>query len=88
MNSTAPDPYKITVKIKRGDGRGEPHNPDPWIICQISVETKALLQKWEEELSALDPLMTQGRLLDYLVALVEKRIGTKITPATVKREKP
>lgn len=81
---TCPDPYGVKVKVSRGDGRGAPRGDSNRILlpgCRVSPETAARLDQWQNDLAKIDPKMNQGRLLDWVVDLVAKRIDGAVLQA-------
>lgn len=68
----------MTTKPKR---RGRPplkHKKLPHPLCLVSRKTSITLNRWRRMLTAVEPSITRGRMLDRLVELSEGRMEESI----------
>jgi hypothetical protein len=74
----------IKIRISRNGKGGRPRDGDDArkpFHCRVSAETGAQMEAWLDDLQAIDPGMGLGKLMDLIVSLVQRRIGTVLVPA-------
>lgn len=73
--------YDIRIRIS-GGSNGRPRDGDGVRMlrgaCRVAPATHAQLETWLAEMRKINPKVNDGQLLDWIVALVQRRIGTEL----------